>query len=76
MTHCLLCLENNKFRYYNICESCNNCIICNECYIKHNTQKLNKCLLCRSSFIRTSDCCINFFPLYILLQTTIFISYL
>ena len=44
---CILCLYSHFNRYYNLCDRCNNFIICYHCYKKKQTHQMKQCPNCR-----------------------------
>ena len=49
---CLLCLEDNHTKYYNLCGVCNNFIICVNCYNRGDTHNIKVCSMCRRPLVK------------------------
>jgi hypothetical protein len=47
MYSCIICLTRTNNKYYNLCNICNNFIICHNCYQDRQTQTLQICCNCR-----------------------------
>ena len=48
---CLICL-GHKNKYYNLCDICNNCLVCTDCYTSNELALHTNCFNCRHTFTR------------------------
>jgi hypothetical protein len=52
---CIICLNDNSRKYYNVCDKCNNFIICKQCFRTKNTHKIVNCVHCRQKLIKDDN---------------------
>ena len=76
---CIICLSNAyNVNFFSICNHCNNCFICQTCYKKSDTHKLNMCPMCRQPLfkINVNDTCTNIYTtIYFLRYFLIYILF-
>lgn len=53
MHSCIICLDNRQNSFYNLCNSCNNFIVCHNCYNDSNIHSITVCPNCRNNIIKT-----------------------
>jgi hypothetical protein len=52
MIKCIICLDKKSQNYLNMCEVCNNFIICNNCHSNNNIHNIDVCPHCRTKLTK------------------------
>ena len=70
MTNCIICLDDSEITFLNLCNNCNNFIVCKTCYNSDKTHSMNLCPHCRTKLTKVFN--LSFHSLYTILNYYIY----